>query len=222
MNKTRRSHAPRGTLSREAIVNAAFELVASQGADALSMPGLARHLGVGVTSLYWYITNKDELLAAVAEQAASFLTLDNGDPSVGRWDELLVDHFREVRRKLVQHPGLGELVITHGLPGSPMPPGSGLAVTTHVRVESMMRAGMSRDSAVGGYMTVALYTLGYSAWSVAKSQRPERSTRRGGLLAGEVESASIEPSDQGFEFGLGLIVNALREQVRTAARSIAP
>ncbi len=36
--------------------------------DNLSMPQLARHLDVGVTSIYWYFRRKDELLDAMTER----------------------------------------------------------------------------------------------------------------------------------------------------------
>jgi AcrR family transcriptional regulator len=218
---TKRTHVPRGTLSREAIVEAAFELVANGGVNALSMPSLARGMSVGVTSLYWYVNDKDELLEAVAYRAAAFLTLDDRCQSDARWDELLADHFRHVRKKLEDHPGLGELVITYGLPAPAWFDDQDQAVTARARVQSMVDAGIPLESAIRGYVTVALFTLGYSAWSSADRRVPKR-TRRRSVITGSAQSRSTEPSDDGFEFGLRLIVGGLSAQLGLVQSGNAP
>ena len=63
-----RPRAPRGTLTRERVVDAAMALIDSGGVDALSMPKLARQLGVGAMSLYGHIESKDDLLDAVVQR----------------------------------------------------------------------------------------------------------------------------------------------------------
>src|SRR5581483_2838330 len=60
---------PRGSLSREVVVEAALALVDAEGVDALSMPRLARQLDAGVMTLYGYVRTKQELLDAVAMRA---------------------------------------------------------------------------------------------------------------------------------------------------------
>jgi AcrR family transcriptional regulator len=58
-------------LSAEEILEAAYQLVEHDGLDALSMPALSRQVGAGVTSIYWYFRNKDELLVALAERVTA-------------------------------------------------------------------------------------------------------------------------------------------------------
>ena len=71
-------------------MTAAFELVAGDdGVDGLSMPRLARHLRVGVTSLYWYFRSKDELMSALTEEAADRLYQMLPDYRERPWDEHL-------------------------------------------------------------------------------------------------------------------------------------
>jgi AcrR family transcriptional regulator len=111
-----RRAAPRGTLTRDGIVTAAFEFVAAEGLHRFSMPRLAKRLGVGVTSIYWYVDNKDELLEAVAEQVADLIVEAEGPADPGDWDSRLAVHFREVRRILDEHPGFCDLVLRHGFP----------------------------------------------------------------------------------------------------------
>lgn len=196
--RPRRRATQRGTLTREAVVDAAFELVAAEGLGGLSMPALARRMGVGVMSLYGYVDSKDELLAAVARRVAHLILSAEGSPTTDAWDERLAEHFREVRRILERHPGFSELVLTHGLPSSR----AGDSVLANPRVQAMVDAGLSPTRAVHGFHAVALYTMGYAAWSSA------RTARQG------VDPLS-EPSDAGYEYGLELTIDSLR---REAAR----
>lgn len=54
------------TLTREQVLEAALELVERQGADRLTVRGLAASLSVAVTSLYWHVGDKEALLDGVA------------------------------------------------------------------------------------------------------------------------------------------------------------
>src|SRR5260370_39466720 len=64
-----RARRPRGSLTREAVVDAALAVVDAEGVEALSMPRLARQLDAGVMTLYRYVQSKQELLDAVAVRA---------------------------------------------------------------------------------------------------------------------------------------------------------
>jgi AcrR family transcriptional regulator len=65
----RRQRRERGSISVDDTLNGAFEVAAEVSIDNLSMPLLARHLDVGVTSIYWYFRKKDELLDAMTGRA---------------------------------------------------------------------------------------------------------------------------------------------------------
>jgi AcrR family transcriptional regulator len=62
-------------LSREQIVTEALRILDADGIDALSMRNLSAALGVGTTSLYWHVTNRDELLELVIDRVHSELHL---------------------------------------------------------------------------------------------------------------------------------------------------
>jgi len=64
---SQRQRRERGSISVEEILTGAFEVAAHVSIDNLSMPVLARHLDVGVTSIYWYFRRKDELLDAMTD-----------------------------------------------------------------------------------------------------------------------------------------------------------
>ena len=70
-----RRRRERGSISVEQIVNGAFEIAAEGSIDNLSMPVLAKHLDVGITSIYWYFRKKDDLLDAMTDRALDAVQL---------------------------------------------------------------------------------------------------------------------------------------------------
>jgi AcrR family transcriptional regulator len=67
VNPARREQ--RRAARRQQIVDAAMRMVADDGVDALTMPGLATELGVSVGGLYRYFDGKDALLLALQLEA---------------------------------------------------------------------------------------------------------------------------------------------------------
>lgn len=65
----KRQRRERGSINPDDIIDGAFELAERIGVDNLSMPLLGKHLGVGVTSIYWYFRKKDDLLNAMTTRA---------------------------------------------------------------------------------------------------------------------------------------------------------
>ena len=61
--------------TREAIVQAAGEIIETQGADALNMRDVAERIDYSASNLYEYFSSKDELLAAVIREALTRLTM---------------------------------------------------------------------------------------------------------------------------------------------------
>ncbi len=66
---TRAQRAERRTdaLSKERIVAAAIEILDSDGESALTFRALTTRLATGAGAIYWHVANKDELLAAAAD-----------------------------------------------------------------------------------------------------------------------------------------------------------
>ena len=63
-HRARGSQPPRRDrgLSRAEIVKAAIAVADSEGPEAISMRRIAREVGAGAMSLYWYVASKEELL----------------------------------------------------------------------------------------------------------------------------------------------------------------
>src|SRR4051812_3098554 len=76
---------PATPLSRDAVIDAARRLIASEGLAAVSLRKLAAALGVTAPALYAYVTDKRDLLKGVAERefrrlSTRFEQIDDPDP----------------------------------------------------------------------------------------------------------------------------------------------
>jgi AcrR family transcriptional regulator len=69
-------------LSAEEVVRVAIAVADAEGAEAISMRRIARELGAGVMSLYWYVTSKEELLNLMLDALEAEVALP--EPS-GDW-----------------------------------------------------------------------------------------------------------------------------------------
>jgi AcrR family transcriptional regulator len=99
-------------MSADEIVNGAFDVARGISLDKLSMPGLAEHLGVGVTSIYWYFRKKEELLNAMTDVAARKYAQAIPPPEPGEtWQQTLRGHFTAHRRVLSDDATLADLLL---------------------------------------------------------------------------------------------------------------
>ncbi len=88
-------------LSRDEIVKAAVGLADAEGTGAVNMRRIARELDVGAMSLYWHVTDKDQLLDLMLD-AVEGEDVPAG-PS-GDWRTDLVHIAKQKRRLLLRHP----------------------------------------------------------------------------------------------------------------------
>jgi AcrR family transcriptional regulator len=66
-SKARRAERRDDALTKEAIVNAAIELLDVEGEGGLTFRALTAKLATGAGAIYWHVANKDELLAAATD-----------------------------------------------------------------------------------------------------------------------------------------------------------
>jgi AcrR family transcriptional regulator len=97
-------------LTRDDVARAAL----AEGVSTLSMPTVARRLGVGHSTLYRYVHDRDDLLLAAFEMATR--EFDWPSSNLG-WRELLESFADAVWRFLQRYPGMAEASQT--LPGMP-------------------------------------------------------------------------------------------------------
>ena len=168
MARNGRDRVPRGTLTRERIVDAAVALADEEGLRALSMPKLARRLEVGVMSLYSHVRSKDDLLDGVAQKLLEDLIGPTGSTGAAA----VKDHFRALRRLLVAHPGLGEVLATRGVA---VPAVFDLL---EQNLSALLTAGIDGDEAVGLYYALLTYTVGFATWQLPRAAAGDRVYRR--------------------------------------------
>ena len=65
--KTERTERRTDALSKERIVNAAIEILDTDGESALTFRALAARLATGSGAIYWHLADKNELLAAATD-----------------------------------------------------------------------------------------------------------------------------------------------------------
>jgi AcrR family transcriptional regulator len=65
--KTERTERRADALSKERIVEAAIEILDADGESALTFRALAARLATGSGAIYWHVANKNDLLAATAD-----------------------------------------------------------------------------------------------------------------------------------------------------------
>jgi AcrR family transcriptional regulator len=224
---------PRGTLNRADIVAAAFDLIAGkEGVDGLSMPRLARHLAVGVTSLYWYFRSKDDLMAALTEEAADRLYRMLPDYRGRPWDEHLLEYFREFRRVFLGNPAVCDLIVLHAPMEARSPEATRRFFALLEReIGSLLDAGFPLRDAVDAYMTLSVYTRG-CVLNERLFLTAEDQLERGGYTMAQPGMHPEEfpvmakaaqywaPSfstEEKFEAGVGFIIDGLRGRLALVA-----
>lgn len=224
---------PRGTLNRADIITAAFELLEGEdGVDGLSMPRLARHLRVGVTSLYWYFRSKDELMSALTEEAADRLYRMLPDCRGQPWDEHLRRYFRDFRRVFLDNPAMCDLLVLRAPSEARSPEATRRFFTLLEReIGALADAGFPLRDAVEAYMTLSVYTRG-CVLNERLFRTAEEQAERGDYLmsqpdadpdsfplmteAAEYWESSFSTQEK-FEAGIGFIIDGLRGRLALVA-----
>lgn len=94
---------PKPRLTRDRIVDAALQMMAEQGYDAVSMRSLAKTLDTGPASLYAHVANREQLDQLVMDRIGRGLELPEPDPE--RWQEQLKQALRDTLELYRAHPG---------------------------------------------------------------------------------------------------------------------
>jgi AcrR family transcriptional regulator len=112
----------------------------AEGLPNLSMPVVARRLGVSHSTLYRYVHDRDDLLLAAFDLALR--EFDWPDPANMGWRELVTSFVDAIWRFLEQHPGMAETVLQ-----VPSMPGKALGIADQC-VVGLVEAGLSARDAV--------------------------------------------------------------------------
>lgn len=144
---------PSGPLSRERIVTAAIELADQHGLDAVSMRRVAEHLQTGAASLYRHISNRDELVSAMAEQVMA--DYDYPDTTDMDWRECMHVLARQDWSAFLAHPWM----LTATATVTP-PFGAASLAAMEWALTALAQLGLPPHEAARAIMTVNNYVQG--------------------------------------------------------------
>lgn len=213
--KTHRGRRPRGSLTREQVVDAALDLVDEEGIEALSMPALARRLQCGVMTIYGYVDSKGDLLDAIAQRGLRDLRLAR--PLPDHPGGILLAWGRALRTNMIDHPSLPMIFLSRAVIGP------GILGGVERLLGTLARAGMTPAVGAHAIYAVLTYATGFVAWEVPRTRRQPAdayasSWRRefAGLPPGALpfvaevidELVLVAGEDQ-FEMGLAALVAGL-------------
>ena len=153
-----RRRRERGSISVDEIINGAFEVATEVSIDNLSMPLLARHLDVGVTSIYWYFRKKNELLDAMTDRALAQYEFTVPDIDASNWRESLRRHAHTMRKQFLGNPVLCDLVLIRGHYG--MPALHGALHEIERPVAALVEAGLTPEQAAETYGAISVHSRG--------------------------------------------------------------
>jgi AcrR family transcriptional regulator len=153
-----RKRRDRGSISADEILTGAFDVAAQVSIDNLSMPVLAKHLDVGVTSIYWYFRRKDNLLDAMTDRALERFEFTVPTIDASNWRDSLRDHAQTMRGHFRDNPILCDLVLIRGQFGGGAVRGALQKIEQPI--SALIEAGLDRPQAVATYGAISVHTRG--------------------------------------------------------------
>ena len=168
---------PRDTLTREQIVQAAIQLLDTEGLEGLNMRELGQRLGSAATAVYWHVGSKEDLIALAGDQAWNEIPLP--DPEKLGWREAAKQMATGLYAMLTHHPWLLQAF------GSFLILSTGKARHDDHNLAIFEAAGFVGAQADQAATTVFTYVLG-NALGPAAAASLNRKLDRGGSDASEL------------------------------------
>ena len=211
--------APRNTLTRERVLTGALEIADVRGLEALTIRGLAEHLGVRPMSIYHYVATKDDLLDALVDAVFEELYLPSAS---GEWRDELTRRAASVREMLSRHPWALAVLESRPQPGP-------ASLAGHEAVLDILHeAGFSVEASGHAFAVLDAFVFGFALQDLmlrsagladsAADVRAGMNLRRHPRLdeiAQHYAQAADYPLDRSFEIGLRIALDGI-ESLREA------
>ena len=209
----------RGRLSRAGVLQEAVAVADAGGLASLTIRSLAQALEVKPMSVYHHVANKDEILDGIVDIVFKEIDL----PAVGgEWRSELAGRARSARQVLRRHPWAISLLESRTSPGP-------ATLAHHDAVLGTLRtAGFSPELTAHAYALLDAFVYGFAVQeaslpfegpdSVGEVAEPIMELMSSGQYPHMVEMAQDHYLQLGydfgdeFEFGLGLILDALAQR----------
>jgi AcrR family transcriptional regulator len=215
------------------ITDAALEVVATQGYDALTMRSVAGLLGTGPASLYAHVVNKADIDELIIGRLCAQLVLPEPDPAT--WREQILDVCTQIRDQYLKYSGISRAALA-------MAPTNLDVLAVNERMLGIVLAGgVDPQTAAWAIDTLLLYVSAYALeislvalrqahhdddWVVSRDELMRRftalpadqfpQTRR---YAAELTSGT---GHERFDFTLSLIVDNLTQRRPTPPATSMP
>jgi len=177
-------------LSRTEIVGAAIAVADAEGPDAISMRRIARELGAGAMSLYWYVASKEELLDLMLDAIEAEIEVP--EPS-GDWRADLSTFAHRTRAALSRHRWAVEFV------GSRPPSGPNDVRNLERLLGLLEGTGVDDARAMGIFMTVGTFVIGAVMREAQEIRFQKEQERAEANLTEEEKQAEHERYREWFE-----------------------
>jgi AcrR family transcriptional regulator len=209
------------------ITDAALEVVATEGYDALTIRRVAAVLGTGPSSLYAHIVNKADIDDLLIGRLCSELVLPKPDPA--RWREQIRDVCAQIRDQYLRYPGISRAALAM------VPTNLETLRVSEGMLAILLAGGIQPQAAAWAIDALSLYVAGYAletsmvqqrqkdpdaTWVLTQDQLVDRfnalpqaafpNTRR---YATELTSGT---GHQRFDFALALLIDNLARQAPPA------
>ncbi|WP_054813547.1 TetR/AcrR family transcriptional regulator [Nocardia arizonensis] len=99
---SRRARPAKAPLSREVIIETGLRILDTDGSAALTMRRVAQELDTGAASLYVYVANRDDLMAAMLDDVIGAVP----EPVGGSWRDRLTTLVEDTVAAINRHQGL--------------------------------------------------------------------------------------------------------------------
>ncbi|HEY7915574.1 MAG TPA: TetR family transcriptional regulator [Acidimicrobiales bacterium] len=205
-----KGHQSGGGLSRGQVLDAAMQILETEGIDRLTVRGLAGKLGVAATAIYWHVGDKQALLDGLAERVIAQL----GDVRVRGRDPVarISSVARSLRATLLQRTELVALVHRQGRTAALFQP------ARRVLVRELTAAGVGGADAALGVQAVLNLVVGSVLLDRQVERQPtQRQTPEELWSRADVADAPAllehlsHPIDEEelFDYTLAVVVNAI-------------
>jgi AcrR family transcriptional regulator len=152
----------------EAIVQAAFEIVAREGYDALSMRRVATALDTGPASLYAHVVNKEDLDDLLIGELCVGIDIPEPDPTT--WRQQLHHVCTQLRDQYLRYPGISRAALAI------VPTNLETLRVSEGMLAILLAGGIAPQTAAWGIDALVLYVNAYCLETYLVRRQPSHTT----------------------------------------------
>ena len=192
------------SLTRGAIVEAAYRMIDKEGVRAFTMRALGAELGVSAMAFYAHFSSREEVLAAVLER---FMETMDTDPVPGeRWDDTMRRTMTSIHREFCAHPNMYDIDL------DPSASYRGLAAHTRKIVGLHLAQGIPEDVLTKAWAMIDAFLTGFDSNAIA-TERMRRAISPDGIddnLPTWERVVRTAYSEESFQNGIEMIIMGVR------------